>query len=196
MILGEAFTKFHMLLEGLFHLGDGYLLPVAVPVHHPVKAHADVGKHVASQRNIGMQGTGSADPEDIEGAVLRLYLAGFEIHIGQGVQLCHHDVYIVGADSVGQGGDALSLVLAGNGNELTVRIAALDVREMVCQDVYTAGVSHHDHIVCQLFRLHMEVKDGSVSIDDKFRFGYFHVSSFSRTNIRIFCYICTKHYLA
>ena len=115
-----------------------------------------------------MQGTGSADPEDIEGAVLRLYLTGFEIHIGQGVQLCHHDVYIVGTDSVGQGGDALSLVLAGNGNELTVRIAALDVREMVCQDVYPAGVSHHDHIVCQLLRLHMEVKDGSVSVDDKF----------------------------
>ena len=157
-----------MLFEGLLHLGDGYLFPVAIPVHHSVKADADVGQHIASQRNIGMESTGSADSEDIEGAVLGLHLAGLEIYIGEGVQLCHHDVYIVRADAVGHRGDALSLVFTGYGDELTVSVAAFDIRQIICQDVYPAGVSHHDHVVCQMFRLHMQVKNGSVSVDNQF----------------------------
>ena len=156
-----------MLFEGFFYGGDGNLFTVAVPVHHTVKAHADVRKDVAAQGNVGMQGAGGADPEDIQAAVHGLHLAGFKVHVGQGVQLRHHDVDIVRADAVGQRRDAFSVVFAGDGDKLTGGVAALDVGEEIGQHVHAAGVSHHDDVVGQLFGLQMNMESGAVSVNNE-----------------------------
>ena len=100
-IRGRQFRQpAHVLLESLLHLGHGHFLAVAIPVHHPVEPDRNVRQDIGTQRDIGVKGAGSADAQDLEGPVLRLYFAGGEIHVSQGVQLGHHDVDIVRSDAV------------------------------------------------------------------------------------------------
>ena len=157
----------HMLFEGRLHRGDGDLLAVFVPVHHPVEAYADVGEEVTPQRNIGMERTGSADSENVQAAVDGFNLAGFEVDVGQGVQFRHHDVDIVRAYTVGQRGDALSIVFSGDGNKLARSVAAFDVGKIVGQHIHAAGISHHYDIVGQLFGLQMNMESGAVSVNNE-----------------------------
>ena len=136
-----------MLLESLFHGGNGNLLAVAVPVHDAVKAHADVREHVTAQRNVCVQGAGGADTEDIQRLVHGLDLARGEVHVGQGIQLGHDDVDVVRADTVRQRGDTLSVALAGDGNEFAGFVAEFDVCKIFADHVHAGRVSHHDDIV-------------------------------------------------
>ena len=116
-----------MLFEGFLHLRNGNLFTVAIPVHDTVEAHADVGQHIAAQRNVCVQGTGSTNAQDVEGTVYWLNLARFEVHIGQGIQFRHNNVNVVRADTMGQGGNALAIVLTGYGDEFTGFVAEFDV---------------------------------------------------------------------
>ena len=116
-----------------------------------------------------MQGAGGADAEDLEGPVLRLDLTGEEVHVRQGVELGHDDIDVVGADTVGEGRQALAVVAAGHRNELTGGMAEFDVAQVFRNHIDTAGVSDHDNGVSQLFRLDMEMEHGTVRVDDQFR---------------------------
>ena len=53
-------------------------------------------------------------------------MSGLEVDVRQGIQLIEDDVDIVRADSVADDGDALALVRARDGVELTARYIALD----------------------------------------------------------------------
>ena len=115
-----------------------------------------------------MQGAGGDDAEDVEGLVHGLYLAGFEVHIGQGVELGHHDVDIVRADAVGQRRDALSVAFAGNGYEFTGFVAEFDICQVFSDHVHAGRVSHHDDVVGQFFGFQVNVKHGTVAVDNQF----------------------------
>ena len=97
-----------------------------------------------------------------------LYLTGFEIYVCKGVQFRHHNIDIVRADAVGDGGDALAVALTCNGHEFTGLMTEFNVCEIFTNHVYAGRVSHHDHIVCQFFRLQVNMKYGTVSVDDEF----------------------------
>ena len=159
-----------MLLEPLFHGRNGNLFPVAVPVHDAVEAHAHVREDITAQRNVCVQGAGSADAQDVQRLVLRLHFPGGEVYVGQGVQLRHDDVDVVRADAVGQHGDALAVVAAGYRNEFAGGVAEFHVLQVFGNHVHAAGVSHHDNIVCQFLRLDVDVENGTVGIDDEFGF--------------------------
>ena len=53
-------------------------------------------------------------------------MAGLEVDVCQGIQLIEDDVDIVRADAVADDGDALALVRARDGVELTARDIALN----------------------------------------------------------------------
>ena len=127
-------------------------------------------QHVAAQRNVCVQGAGSADAQDVQGLVHGLDFAGLEVHVGQGVQLGHDDVDIVRADAMGQRGDALAVALAGDGNEFTGFVTEFYVCEVFSDHVHAGRIADHDDVICQFFGFQMDVKHGTVAIDDEFRF--------------------------
>ena len=110
--------------------------------------------------------------------MLRLYLAGGEIDIGQGVKLGHDDVDIVSTDAGGQKGDPLSVVFAGDGYELAGLMAELLVLKESGSHVHTAGIAEYNDPVCKLFRPQMDMECGTVSVDDQFRLRYSHILQF------------------
>ena len=180
----EVRVPVHVLFEGFLHFRDGDFFAVAVPVHDAVEAHADVCQHVAAQRDVCVQGAGGADAQDVEGAVLRLYLAGFEVHVGQGVQLCHHNVNVVRANPMGQGGDALAIVFAGYGDEFTRGVAELDVCQVFGNHVHAGRIAHHNYVIGQFLRFQVNVEHGAVAVDNKFRFRNSHSAcGLSKTQI-------------
>ena len=76
------------------------LLAVLVPVEHAVETDGDVAQDITAQRNVGTDCAAGADAEDGQAAMSQFGEAGIEIDIGQGVELGHHDVDVVGADAV------------------------------------------------------------------------------------------------
>ena len=87
-------------------------------------------------------------------ARLGFLLAGLEVDIGQGVDLVHDDVAVVGSDTGGDTGDTFTLITAGDGVELTRLYVALYttfVKEG-CYHVNTVLVTHEDDLVGQEFR--------------------------------------------
>jgi len=55
----------------------------------------------------------------IQCPVLRLYLPGLEINIRKSVKFGQDNVNVVRSDTCGKNGDALSMVLSCDGNELS-----------------------------------------------------------------------------
>ena len=101
-----------MLLERLFEIQQGDAVTVVVPVEQAVASHRNVREDESPQRNLRLNGAAGAYTEDIKGLVLRLDLAGFEIHVSQGVKLRHNDVDVVGAYTGRQGGNPFAVVKA------------------------------------------------------------------------------------
>ena len=166
----------HVLAESLFHIKVADVVPVCIPVQKAVAAHGIDGEDICAQRDIAVDGAAGAYAQHVEGTVLRLYLAGGEIYICQGVQFSHYNVYVVRAYSCGQDGDPLGIIPSGNGDELPGGVAALNVLKICCGHINPGRVSYHYNVVSQLLRLHMEVERGSVRVNYKFRFRYSHNS--------------------
>ena len=62
--------------------------------------------------------------------MLRLLRAGREINVRQGIELVHHDVDVVAADTRAERRDALAFILSGDGVKLPVRRLTLLAVEM------------------------------------------------------------------
>ena len=132
---------------------------------------------VGAEGNVRVQGAGGADTQDVQGLVHGLDLAGGEIDVGEGVQLGHHDVDVVGADAMGKEGDALAVPPAGDGDELAGGVPEFDVFQHFGDHVDPAGVAHEDDVVGQFFRLEVDVEHGAVAVDDEFGFRDSHGKS-------------------
>ena len=125
---------------------------MGVEVEHAIEADGALGRHVGADGSEGLQAATGADADEREPPRLRLHLASSEIDVGEGVQLVEYDVDIIRADTVRQGGDALSPVGAGDGVELAVRHVAFPRVEMGGHGVDPRGVAHQHHAIRQLLR--------------------------------------------
>lgn len=75
---------------------------------------------------------------------------GLEIDVDEGVQLGHDDVDIVGADARGENGNALALIGAGEADELTIGVLALDGVEELLNHRNTTRVANEDDFIGEL----------------------------------------------
>ena len=100
--------------------------------------------------------------------MLILFLTRLVVDIGKGIKFVDHDVDIVAADTMALHSDAFAFVCASDGVELTAAHLAL-FRIKVCSNgVNTCRIAHEDNLVCQLFRLQMEMEAGTVGINNQF----------------------------
>ena len=171
----ESLGPLHVLYKGFFEVVEEYLLPVLVPVEHTVEADGDVAQDVASERDVGLCRAAGADAQDLERPMLCFGQAGLEIDVCKCVELGHHDVDVVGADAVRQGGDSFAMVGSCDGVELARALVELYGVEILCDRAHATRVAHHDHDVGQVFGKDMQMEHGTVVIDDQFGAGYWFV---------------------
>ena len=90
--------------------------------------------------------------------MLGFLLAGVIIDVGERVELVCYDIDIVATDTMALHGDALALIGACDGVELTTAHLALLGVEMGGNGIYTGGIAHEYHFICQLFWLEMQME--------------------------------------
>lgn len=120
--------------------------------------------------NIRLYGAGGTDPDDVEGAFFITDLPGPEVYIGQGIQLMHHDVDVVGPDAGRQSRDPFIQIGPGAADEFPVPDLAFDVMEIARDLADPPGIASHDDRIGQLLRLKAEMVDTSVGVDEQFGF--------------------------
>ena len=104
-------------------------------------------------------------------AFLRFLRAGGKVDIRQRINLVHHDVAVVGADTRGDTRDALAVVASCDGVELsTLHIAlyAAFVKER-SHHVHSVLVADQDDFVGKKLRLQVQVKRTAIRIDNQLR---------------------------
>ena len=159
-----------VLLEGLLEVEQGYLVPAFVPVHQAVAAYGDMREDEGPERDFRLDGAAGAYPQDVESTVLGLDLAGLEIDVGEGVELGHHDVDVVGADARREHREPLSAAAAGHPHELPRGASGLDLVEQGDEHLHAAGIADEYHVVGKLVGTDVDVEYRTVAVDDKFRF--------------------------
>ena len=156
----------------MFHerLHDGLVeaRAVLVEVHQSVESKAVFGGDGRQDGNVGLQGAAGADTHDVEGAVFRLHLHRLEVDVGEGVQLVHHDVDIVGAHAGGEDADAFAAQGAGVGHEFAVLPAEFDGIEAAGDVLHTSRIAHHNDMVSNLFGMKSEMVDLPSGLQWKF----------------------------
>lgn len=157
-----------MLLERLLEIQEGDAVAVLIPVHQAVAAHRYVREDERPERYVRLDRTAGAYPQDVERAVLRLLLAGVEIHVGEGVELRHHYVDVVRAYACGEHGETLAFILSRDPDEFPGSTITLDRIEQRLEHRHPARVPYEYDIVCKLFRTDVYVERRAVRIDNQF----------------------------
>ena len=97
--------------------------------------------------------------------------ARIEVDVGQGVELSHHYLDVVGTDAVGDAHQLLAAVRAGYGAELAALHGVVDGVEVGGHHVDAAGIAHQNNVVAQLVGAKVYVEGGAVVVDDQLRSG-------------------------
>ncbi len=169
--LGEKRIPIDMGLESMLEIEVGNLVTPCVIVEHTVKADGSLGEEPRIDWEIGLEGARSTDTDYLESGMLVFRSTGLEIDIDKGIQLGHDDVDIVGADASGENGNALALIGAGEADELTICVLALDGVEELLNHRNTARIADEDNFIGELSGLDMEVENRAVGIDNELRIG-------------------------
>ena len=143
----DAGRPVHVLHETLLHLQVGNPLTAFVPVHEAVEAHGVVGKYERAERNLRLYCSAGPQTDDAQCLVLRLDLAGAEVHIGKGIEFRHHDVDVVRSYAVGKNGEPCSFVLTCDPGEFAGLSFSLDRVEMWFEHGNASRVSYQDDAV-------------------------------------------------
>ena len=105
-----------------------------------------------------MHTAGSADTHDVQRAVFGLHLACLEVDVCQSVELGDYDINVVGANTMTQCHDGLTLVGSAYGVELArgdFKVLCVEIRS---NHVDTGRITTDDDIIGQLLGLQMDVK--------------------------------------
>ena len=160
-----------MSLESMLEIEVGNLVAPCVIVEDTIKADGGLGEEPRIDWEIGLERARSTDADYLESGMLIFRGTGLEIDIDEGVQLGHDDVDIVGSDARGEDGNALALIGAGEADELTICVLALDGVEELLNHRNTARIANKDDFIGELSGLDMEVENRAVGIDNELRIG-------------------------
>ena len=100
--------------------------------------------------------------------MLRLYLAGREIHVGKGVELGYHNVDVVRAYSVAQTHYGLAFISAAYGMEFARADFECSGVEIFGHHIHSRGVAYENYAVGKLVGVQMEVENCPVGVDYEF----------------------------
>ena len=156
----------HVVAERLLHGDVADYISTCVIVQQTIKADAFHGGDERSRWCERLEASAGAYAHHCERTMLVALLAGLVVDGGKGVELVDHDVDVVAAYAVALAGDALALVRAGDGVELTVSDLTLPCVEVAGNGVYTGGIANQDDTVCKLLWLKMQVEARTVVVDD------------------------------
>lgn len=169
--LCEKGIPIDMSLEGMLEIEVGNLIAPCIIVEYTVKADGSLGEEPRIDREIGLERARSTDADYLECGMLVFRGTGLEIDIYEGVQLRHDNIDIVGADARGENGNALPLIGAGEADELTIGVLALNGVEELLNHRDTTRIANEDDFIGELSGLDMEMENRAVGIDDELRIG-------------------------
>lgn len=169
--LCEKGVPIDMSLEGMLEIEVGNLVAPCVVVEDTVKTDGSLRKEPRIDREIGLERARSTDANYLECGMFVFRGAGLEIYIDKGIQLGHDNVDIVGADTCGENGNAFALIGAGEADELTICVLALDGVEELLNHRDTTRIANEDDFIGELSGLDMEMENRAVGIDDELRIG-------------------------
>lgn len=150
-----------------------HLVAFRVEIKYAVGAYRLLGYHVIANMKVFEDRAGSAHTHHVEGAVLRLYLAGLEIDVGERVEFRDHNLDVVGTDAVGDTHHILTFIFAANGVKLTRLNVIVDGVEKLRHHGDATRVADKKDIVAELFRTKMDVKCRTVVVYNQFGGGYY-----------------------
>ena len=158
----------HVFCKSLLHINIAHHITTSIIVQQTVEADTLHGSYKATRWREWLQSTASSDAYHRQRAVLFFLLAGVIVDVGERVKFVDHDIYVIAANTVTLNRDALALIGASNGVELTTADLALFRVEVGCNGVNTGRITHQNYLVGQLFRLQMKVKTRTIGIDNQF----------------------------
>ena len=161
-------TPVHVADKCLFHVEVAYFVASGIVVEQAVEADALDAGDEGAKRGIGLQTAAGTDADYRECAVLWLVLTLLEVDVGKGIQLVHRDVDVVATNACAEDRNALALVEAGDGVELSVADAAFLTVEVRGNGVNATRVADQYDAVSQLFGLDVKMEDAVVFVDDEF----------------------------
>ena len=126
--------------------------------------------HETIGRDIGLQGAGSAYPDNIELGKLRFYGSGLKVDIYQGIELVEHDIDIIGTNTGGDNRKAGFAEVTGMGNEFAVVAFMFYAVEVFTYGGHAVGIAHGNNGGGELFGAEVEMVNGPPFIDNQFRF--------------------------
>ena len=100
--------------------------------------------------------------------MLIFFRTGGVVDISERVEFCYHDIEVVATDAMRLNGNALSLIVAGNGMKLSAAYLTFYFFKVLGYGIHPGGVANEDYLVGQLFGLEMQMEATSVGINDEF----------------------------
>ena len=91
--------------------------------------------------------------------MLRLDLPGLEIDIGKSIKLGEDNVNVICTYTCGKDSNAFSMILSGDGNELSGSMSEFLFLEEFAYHIDTARISYKDDLVRKLFWFQMNVEN-------------------------------------
>ena len=116
---------------------------------------------------MGLQTATGADAHHLKLTKRRVLGASGEINIGQGIQLVDYNIYVVAPDTRREHRDALALIGACHRVKLATGHIAFHGIEMGCHHSHTSRVAHKNDFTCQLLGAKVEMKYGTIIVDDE-----------------------------
>ncbi len=157
-----------MLHEGPFDVQVADVVAPLVVVQQAVESDRGAREDHLPHLDVGLDGARGAQPDQREPSLLSLLLPGFEVDIGQCVELRDGDIDVSDADARGEYGHAAPLVGARHGFEFPIGDFAFDLFEKGGYQCDAAGIADENHDVGKLLRLEVEVENRSVAVDNQF----------------------------
>ena len=118
---GAAAAMRHLRDKGIAHADLVHFLVLLVEVDEAIQSNGITSGYITvAYFDVRLQSTASAETDEIQGMVLFFGHTGFQVDVGQSVELVHDDVEVVGAHAGAEHSDALAVEIACAGDKLTV----------------------------------------------------------------------------
>ena len=148
-----------MHLECILHGRDVNLVAVRIPVKKSVATDRNLREDERTDRNVRLNRTARTYTENCQCPVLRLDLSGLEIDIGKRIKLGKDNVNVICSYTCGKNSNALSMILSGDGNELSGSMSEFLFLEEFAYHIDTARISYKDDLVRKFFWFQMNVEN-------------------------------------
>ena len=176
----------HVSQEGLFQPRVAHIVASGVIIQQTVQSDGYLRTDERAQRRIRLQSSAGAYANDVERRRLFFQATGAKVYVCQCIQLVHHDVDVVTPYSRGDHADAFSAVTPRDGVKFATLHIAFARFKMGGHKRDAPGVAHQNDARGQLRGKQMQMKHGTVCIENQFRrcYGLFHgFSSFKGVTI-------------